>query len=365
MPPWTLVIAIGLLLVAGLLAYSLLQVLVELRRLKADREPDPAVLLLQQQLEGLRDQTRASLEGLTTQLNQRLQESAALIQQAHLSIGERLDRAAQVVGEVHGRLGKLDEATRRMLDLGQDIAGLQQILRPPQLRGALGETMLEQLLAQILPKEHYTMQYTFRSRERVDAVIRIGDRLVPVDAKFPLEGFRRMLEEADEARRPGVRRIFARDVKARVDEIAGKYILPDEGTFDFALMYIPAENVYYEVIVKDEPGDGESLAAYALQRKVIPVSPNSFYAYLQAIVLGLKGLQIERNAQEILGLLGRLSGDLQKFRESFEVVGRHLTNAKNRYDEAASALAKFEARLEGIGGRPEPPALPGQEEAHT
>lgn len=361
MPTWVLGVIIGFLLVVVLLA--LLKVLAELKQLRAGREPDPAVLLFQRELEGLRDQTRASLEGLTAQLNQRLQESAALLQQAHHHIGERLDRAAQVVGEVHGRLGKLDEATRRMLDLGQEIAGLQQILRPPQLRGALGETMLEQLLAQILPKEHYRMQYTFKNRERVDAVIRIGDRLVPVDAKFPLEGFRRMLDETDEAKRQGAKRSFARDVKARVDEIASKYILPDEGTFDFALMYIPAENVYYEVIIKDESGD--SLAAYALKRKVIPVSPCSFYAYLQAIVLGLKGLQIERNAQEILGLLGRLTGDLQKFREHFEVVGKHLTNAKNRYDEAASVLAKFEAKLEGIGGHPERPALPGQEDAHA
>ncbi len=363
MPTWTLGIIIGSLLVVALLAYGLLKVLAELKHLRAGREPDPAVLLLQRQLEGLRDQTRASLEGLTAQLNQRLQESTALLQQVQMHIGERLDRAAQVVGEVHGRLGKLDEATRRMLELGQDIAGLQQILQPPQLRGALGETMLEQLLAQILPKEHYIMQYTFKNRERVDAVIRIGDWLVPVDAKFPLEGFRRMLDEADEARRQEARRSFARAVKARVDEIAGKYILPDEGTFDFALMYIPAENVYYEVIVKDEPGD--SLAAYALKRKVIPVSPCSFYAYLQAIVLGLKGLQIERNAQEILGLLGRLTGDLQRFRESFEVIGRHLTHAKNRYDEAASALARFEARLEGISRYPERPALSGQEDAQA
>jgi len=144
-----------------------------------------------------------------------------------------------------------------------------------------------------------------------------------------------------------------------VDEIAKKYILPDEGTFDFALMYVPAENVYYEIVVKDEAAEDESVAAYALGRRVIPVSPNSFYAYLAVIVLGLRGLRIERGAQEIQARLARLRGDLTKFGEAFEVVGRHLTNARNKYDEAAAALTRLEAKLEGIEGKGEQASLPG------
>jgi DNA recombination protein RmuC len=145
-----------------------------------------------------------------------------------------------------------------------------------------------------------------------------------------------------------------------VDEIAKKYILPDEGTFDFALMYIPAENVYYEVIVRDEEEGEDALLAYALSRRVIPVSPNCFYAYLQVILLGLKGLRVEQNAREIMSALGRLQGDLARFREHFDTLGKHVTNARNKYDEAQTALARFETKLEAVEGRrgAQPP-LPG------
>jgi len=182
---------------------------------------------------------------------------------------------------------------------------------------------------------------------------------VPVDAKFPLENFQRILEETDETARRQWRRAFVRDVKARVDEIAKKYILPDEGTYDFALMYIPAENVYFEAILRDDAIDEDAPAVYATSRRVIPVSPNSLYAYLRVIVLGLKGLQIERSAQDIQARLSRLGGDLDKFRDAFDVVGRHLTHARNKYDDAASALNRVEAKLEGIEKPGDQGALPG------
>ena len=185
---------------------------------------------------------------------------------------------------------------------------------------------------------------------------------MPVDAKFPLENFRRLSEETDDDRRRQLRRAFARDVKARVDEIAKRYILPDEGTFDFALMYIPAENVYYEIIVKAESGEEDSPATYAIGRNVMPVSPNSLYAYLQVIVLGLRGLQIEKDAREIQGRLARLRGDVDKFRDVFDILGRHLGNARNKFEDAASALDRLEAKLEGIEAARDQPPLPGLDE---
>jgi len=353
-----LVVGIALLLVLAVSLVLMARILTGLR--EARTEQDPSILLLQQDIAQFSTAVSQGLHQMGAQVNQRLQESAVLIQQAHQSIGERLDRAAAVVGEVRGTLGKLDESTRRMLEVGQDIASLQQILRPPQVRGGFGETLLEQLLSQILPGDAFELQYTFRSGERVDAIIRLGSRLIPVDAKFPLENFRKMLEAnggGDEERRRAARKAFLKDVQQRVNEIANKYILPDEGTFDFALMYIPAENVYYEVMVKDEGED--SVRAYTYERRVIPVSPNSFYAYLQTILLGLKGLRIEQNAREIMELLGRLQVDLKKFRDRFELAGRHLTDAKNRFDEAAGALARFEAKLDTVEGRGEQPTLPG------
>jgi DNA recombination protein RmuC len=280
------------------------------------------------------------------------------VQGAQTAMGQRLSEATRAVGEVQGQLGTLTEATRRMEQVGRDIAGLEQILRAPKIRGGLGETLLERLLGEILPVGAYELQHPFRSGDKVDAVITLADRLVPVDSKFPLENFRRLLEEPDEERRRQARKAFLRDVRNRVEEIARKYILPDEGTFDFALMYVPAENVYYEVILRGEDGD-EALLSHALSRRVIPVSPNSFYAYLQVIVMGLRGLRVEQNAREIVGALARVQGDLGRFREHFDVLGKHLTNAKNKHDEAISALTRVEAKLEDVTGRGAQGALPG------
>ena len=306
----------------------------------------------------LQNTVATELQQVTAEVNRRLQDGMALMQEAQKTMGQRLDDASRAVTEVHGQLGALGESTRRMEQVGRDIAGLEQILRAPKIRGGFGETLLERLLAEILPTESYRLQHGFRSGDKVDAAIVVADRLVPVDSKFPLENFRRMLEEPDEERRRQSRRAFLKDVRGRVDEIAKKYIVPDESTFDFALMYIPAENVYYEIILRDEAGE-DSLLGYALGRRVVPVSPNSFYAYLQVIILGLRGLRIEQNAREILGALGRLQTDAARLREHFDTLGRHITNAKNKYDETTTSLARLEGKIEDVAGRGGQPALPG------
>ena len=298
------------------------------------------------------------LQQVTAEVNRRLQDGMALMQDAQKTMGQRLEEASRAVTEVHGQLGALGEATRRMEQVGRDISGLEQILRAPKIRGGFGETLLERLLAEILPSDNYRLQHSFRSGDKVDAAIVVAGRLVPVDSKFPLENFRRMVEEPDEERRRQARRAFLKDVRNRVDEIARKYIVPDENTFDFALMYIPAENVYYELILRDEAGE-DPLLGYALARRVVPVSPNSFYAYLQVILLGLRGLRIEQNAREILAVLGRLQADAARLRENFDTLGRHITNAKNKYDETATTLARLEGKIEDVAGRGEQPALPG------
>jgi DNA recombination protein RmuC len=351
-------------------AVSVLQREIEAARTEARRGQEDALGAVRQdmaqfggqvsqQLGQVQLAVASQLQQVTAEVNRRLQEGMTLIQDSQVAMGQRLDQAAQAVRDVQGQLGTLSEATRRLEQVGRDIAGLEQILRAPKIRGGLGEVLLERLLGEILPSASYRLQHQFRSGDRVDAAIVLAERLVPVDSKFPLENFRRLLEEPDEARRRQARRSFARDVRNRVDEIAKKYILPDEGTFDFALMYIPAENVYYEVVVRDAEEDEDALLSYALSRRVIPVSPNSFYAYLQVILLGLRGLRIEHSAREILATLGRLSGDLGRFREHFDVLGRHVTNAKNKYDDAAAALVRFEAKLESVEGRGGQAELPG------
>jgi len=230
--------------------------------------------------------------------------------------------------------------------VGKDIASLQDILRAPKLRGGLGEFLLGDLLGQILPPEHFATQFTFSNGEKVDAAIKLGGSFVPVDAKFPLENFKRMLEGHTEEEKGRARRQFVADVKKHIDSIASKYILPDEGTYDFALMYIPAENVYYETIIKDDVLGGErSISQYALSKKVIPVSPNCFYAYLQAIVMGLKGMKIEERAKEILQVLSRLEGDLARFKDEFNLLGRHLGHAQSSFQGAEKRLDRFTQKL--------------------
>jgi DNA recombination protein RmuC len=387
----------ALLVVLAVVAWTLLSTRRELGELRERAgAPETAAAMLQQQIESVRAEGRGGhdvlrqelagvssrvkdelttlqrgvtteLKGVTQEVTLQLQEGMRLIQSAQTAMSERLDRAASVVGEVQGSLGSLREATQRVLDVGRDIQGLEQVLKSPKVRGGLGETMLERLLDEMLPREHWMAQHGFRSGEKVDAAIRIGDRIVPVDAKFPLENFRRLLGEADDTQRRQYRKAFARDVKLRVDEIAKKYILPDEGTYDFALMYVPAENVYYEIAIRPEDADEDPIGSYALSRRVVPVSPNSIFAYLQVIVLGLRGLRIEANARQIEEDLARLGGDLGKLRQPLATLGRHLGNAQKQFDDAQRELDRFETKLDEIGrkrvgGEPradDAPRLPG------
>jgi DNA recombination protein RmuC len=356
--------------VALTLVVALLVLVWQLRASLGRRDDAGGMGLLQQQLDALRGQLGTGLSGqsqalsqqlsaLTTQVNDRLRESLEMVQRSQASVGERLDSTARVVGDVHRGLGELREATAQVFEVGKSVNQLHDILKAPKLRGGMGEFFLADLLTQVLPGEHVILQHGFRSGERVDAVIKLGDGLVPIDAKFPLEDFRRMLDAPDDEARARSRKAFVARVRKHVDDVASKYVLPDEGTFDFALMYIPAENVFYEAIVRDEASD---LVAYALAKKVIPVSPNTLYAYLQAIVLGLKGLRIESRAQEVLEQLGRLTGDLDRLREDFRLVGKHLGNAQQAFSSAERRLDRFDQSLARATGD-EPPAVPSSKVA--
>jgi DNA recombination protein RmuC len=258
-------------------------------------------------------------------------------------VEERLDSVIAPFGDIRERLGEVSTATKQVYEVGKSISDWQELLRVPKFRGGLGELLLERLLAQSLPQAHYETQYRFRNGAIVDAVIHIGEKLVPVDSKFPLEDFERMLKTESEEQK-ACHREFTRAMKRHIDDIAGKYILPDEGTFDFALMYIPAENVYYEAIIKEE-GD---LYPYALERKVIPVSPNTFYAFLQVIVLGLKGMHIEEMAHEIIAHLSRLQGALEDFQRDYVTLGKHIHDANRKYDEADRKLERFSNKLQQV-----------------
>jgi DNA recombination protein RmuC len=315
-----------------------------------------AVALLLVVTRGRRSSDAALLHQQLIDLRAKLDDLVVNVPRA-LADGSREQH--RVLADLRERLGELGETTRQLRHLGESVARVQELLRVPRLRGTLGEVWLEEVLRQMLPPTHYTMQYAFKSGERVDAVVRVGDRLVPVDAKFPLEACERMLAtEGDAAERE--RRAFHRSVKARVDEIAERYIRPDEDTYDFALMYIPAENLYYEAMLRDTgPDEGRGVLSHALDRRVIPVSPHTFYAYLLVVQQGLRGLRIEARARELIDQLGALAVQFDAYWTAFEKVGAHLANAARQYAESERQAGRVRDRFAGLVDADDGASKPG------
>jgi DNA recombination protein RmuC len=275
------------------------------------------------------------LQGLNETMDRRLAE-------LDIKVDRRLESASKTSSAIHDRLGKVDQATAQMLERAKDLARLEQALRPPKARGGFGELLLGNLLRDRLPAEAYSLQYGFKSGERVDAVVKVGDKLAPIDAKFPLDNFERLVDAQEAAERELHEKAFARDVKGHVDAIASKYIRPDEGTYDFAFMYLPSEAIFYELVC----GKTGALIAYSHEKQVVPVSPSTFTAYLQMIVLGLKGLQIEQHAQEVMTYCAQLQKDFGKFKEDFDLVGTHLGRAGTKFADAEKRLDRFETKLD-------------------
>jgi DNA recombination protein RmuC len=249
--------------------------------------------------------------------------------------------AGQTATQIVDRLSKLDGTAAQMLQKAADLGRLEQALRPPKARGGVGEMLLANLLRDMLPADAYRLQYTFRSGERVDAVIRV-DKLLPVDAKFPLDNFERLANAEGDDERELHEKAFGRDVKGHIDAIASKYIRPAEGTFDFAFMYLPSEAVYYELVC----GKTGNLSAYAHGKRVIAVSPGTLHAYLLMVTQGLRALQIERHAQDVMAFCAQIGKDFDRFRGDFEVVGKHIANAQTKYSEADRRLERLGTSLE-------------------
>ena len=261
-------------------------------------------------------------------------------------VSEKFENSLKVIGAIRETLGGLAETNKQMLDISKNISSLQDLLRPPQIRGSLGELTLGNILAQLLPKEYYREQHRFKNGVIVDAAVSIGEKWVPIDSKFPLDDFQRYHECQEESAKKTLLRKFERNVKDKVDEIAAKYILSDEGTYDFALMYIPSENVYYQTIIKDDMQiNDKSIAEYAIQKRVVVVSPNSIYAYLHVICFGLRGMQVEKNVRKIMDNFDRLNREFDKFATEFDKLGTHLTHASDTFSRADKQLEKFSSRL--------------------
>ncbi|MBA2475838.1 MAG: DNA recombination protein RmuC [Actinobacteria bacterium] len=303
------------------------------------------VRVLRSELTGLRSETGGHLVDRNAEVDRRLQSVIETMDRRlgdlDTKVDRRLESASVTTSQIHERLGKVDEATAQMLSRAKDLARLEQALRPPKARGGFGEILLANLLRDRLPREAYELQYGFEGGERVDAVIKV-DRLVPIDAKFPLDNFERLVEADDDETRALHEKAFSRDLRGHVDAIALKYVRPAENTYDFALMYLPSEAVYYELVC----GKTGALLAYAHGKRVFPVSPTSFTAYLQVISLGLKGLQIEQHAHEVMAYCSQLQKDFGRLREDFALVGTHIGRAQSKFTDAEKRLDRFEGKLE-------------------
>ncbi|MGB2672667.1 MAG: DNA recombination protein RmuC, partial [Candidatus Acidiferrum sp.] len=260
------------------------------------------------------------LEGVTKALQDGVSSSAQIATQGQTAIANELKNTREQIGHIQKQLGEFQELGRGISSATKSLEG---VLGGAKTRGLLGEVTLERLLEDSLPSSQYATQYRFSSGEAADAVIFLRDKkLVAVDSKFPLDAFKRIAAEGEEAKRA-----FATAVKNHADSIAKKYIVPNEGTLDLALMFVPSENVYYELLMTQD-NKGEQLDSYCRGKNIIAVSPNTLYAHLCVIHLGLRGMQIEENAKRISAGLSGIQKNIDTFTDVFEKLGTHLKNAQ-------------------------------------
>ena len=311
-------------------------------------------IILNQRLRELKDQggvgmiksdvteLARSVQQLQANMSERMDRSSATMQN---SLQRQLSESSKLVADVSGRLAKLDETNRRVVDVADELKTLQNVLQNPKQRGVFGEFYLESVLDNVLAPGQYEMQYRFKDGETVDGAIFLDKgQILPVDSKFSLENYNRMIEAADRTERDRLLAKVRADLKGRIDETS-KYIRPSENTMDFAFMFIPSEALYYDLLINNVGAAGSSrdLIEYAFRDKhVIIVSPTSFMAYLQTVLQGLRSLQIEHQANEIQARVGKLGAHIGKFETYMQKLGAALGTTVNHYNAAHKELAKVD-----------------------
>jgi len=298
------------------------------------------------QLEAIAKSVAQRLDSVAPALQDAVKNSAQITGQmtsdAQTKMADELKNTRDQIVQIQRQLGEVQQAGKQLSQAAETIEG---ILGGAKSRGSLGEVTLERLLNDSLPINLYSLQYRFSSGEAADAVIKLRDqKLMAIDSKFPLDAYRRISEEGDEARRA-----FATAVKGHADAISKKYIVPDEGTLDIALMFVPSETVYYELLQTTDT-KGQALDAYCRDRKVMPVSPNTLYAHLCVIAMGLRGLQMEENAKRLVESLSGMEKQMEKFADKFATLGTHLKNAQQSYSESDKLFERANNTLETMLG---------------
>jgi DNA recombination protein RmuC len=289
-------------------------------------------------LNKIEDKTKTSEELVEwlKDLGQRVEKSTSSVDEKLTKnmqmFNTRLDKAAEIIGRVQKNIGEFSEIGRSMKDL-------QDFLSSPKLRGNIGEQILKDLLKQNFPSDSYSLQYSFKNGFKVDAVIKTSNGLIPIDSKFPMENFRKILKETSDDLKKSYKKLFISDVKKHISDISKKYILVEQGTVDYALMYIPSEVIYYEVI-----NDAE-LFDYSGNQRVLPVSPMSFYAYMKAILMSFEGEKIQSKAKEILDVLRSIKSDYEKIDSSWSILIKHITNAYNQVSQVSKNLLSLGQKI--------------------
>lgn len=274
------------------------------------------------------------LKTMQSTINSSSSNMVKTLQENSRQLNDRLDRAATVIKDVGKEVGQMSEIGRSMKDL-------QDFLKSPKLRGNIGEQVLKDLISQMFPKNSFHLQYQFKSGERVDAAIQTDAGILPIDSKFPMENFQRMAKSDSKNNEYAMlQKEFARDVKKHITDIAKKYILPDEGTMDFALMYVPSETVYYELVNMLDIMD------FAKLSRVYIVSPTTLYAHLQTILLSFEGRRVEAHSKEIFKLLRALKVDYEKVEENMEVLGKHINNASSQFGNVSNRFFHLGQKLD-------------------
>jgi DNA recombination protein RmuC len=312
--------------------------------------------LVATQSQALTAQLGQLAQAVTTQLgqvNQQLQSGMAstgtLVSGAQKDVSEQLRASTEMLGTIRQQLGEVKQAGSEVSEAAKQI---QNVLGGAKTRGTLGEVTLERMLADTLPEASYRTQHRFSTGEAVDAVVHLGEKLLPIDSKFPLDGYRRLVDSGEDARIG-----FSQAVRKHAESIAKKYILPDENTLDIALMFVPSEGVYYELL-RSEISNGSPLDEYCRSKGVIAVSPSTLFAHLRIIMLGLRGMQIEENAKRLLSSLTGLKKQIENFSDVYDRLGGHLRNAQQSYADADAKLERARNALDEMAqGAPEPKTL--------
>jgi DNA recombination protein RmuC len=291
------------------------------------------------QISQLAQSLTAQLGQVTQQVQSGMASVGTIASSAQKAVSEQLQASTQMLTSVHQQIGEMQQAGHELSSAAKQI---EDVLGGAKTRGTLGEVALDRILADTLPRASYEMQFRFSTGEVVDAVVRLSDKLLPIDSKFPLDGYRRLLDQGEECRKD-----FSQAVRLHADSIAKKYILPGEETLDIALMFVPSEGVYYELL-RSVDGKGLPLDEYCRTRCVVPVSPSTLFAHLKIIFLGLRGIQIEENAKRLLASLSGLKRQMDNFGEVYEKLGTHLRNAQQSYADADRKLDRARASLEEL-----------------